>query len=299
MNITNLLNIKYPLIQGSMARISRHELVSAVSNAGGLGVLTSVGMDAAELSRQIDLVRSETDNPFGVNLMLQQHNIPELVDVIADKRVAAVTTGAGTPKPYFEQLHAAQVKVIPVIPNVSIAKKMEQLGVDAVVAEGMESGGHIGQTTTMSLVPQVVDAVNIPVIAAGGIADKRSVAAALVLGASGVQMGTAFLAAKETPISSEYKNMVLSASDTDTAITGMSLKDPVRSLKNPLVTKILEMEANGSDRDEIRTLLDGSLKKAVYDGDVDRGSFMAGQIAGQIKEIKPVANIIEEIFQKG
>ncbi|WP_125709978.1 DUF561 domain-containing protein [Companilactobacillus zhongbaensis] len=299
MNITNLLSIKYPLIQGSMARISRHELVSAVSNAGGLGVLTSVGMDAGELSRQIDLVRSETDKPFAVNLMLQQQNIPELVDVIADKYVAAVTTGAGTPKPYFEQLHAAQVKVIPVIPNVSIAKKMEQLGVDAVVAEGMESGGHIGQTTTMSLVPQVVDAVNIPVIAAGGIADKRSVAAALVLGASGVQMGTAFLAAKETPISAEYKNMVLSASDTDTVITGMSLKDPVRSLKNPLVTKILEMEANGSDRDEIRTLLDGSLQKAVYDGDVDRGSFMAGQIAGQIKAIKPVANIIEEIFQKG
>lgn len=299
MNITTLLNIKYPIIQGSMARISRHQLVSAVSNAGGLGVLTSVGMDANELSRQIDLVRSETDAPFAVNLMLQQHNIPELVDVIIKKRVAAVTTGAGTPQPYFEQLHNVGIKVIPVIPNVNIAKKMEELGVDAVVAEGMESGGHIGQTTTMSLVPQVVDAVNIPVIAAGGIADKRAVAASMVLGASGVQMGTAFLVAKETPISSEYKNMVLSANDTDTVITGISLKDPVRSLKNPLVTHILDLEQNGADRDEIRELLDGSLQKAVYDGDVDHGSFMAGQIAGQVHEIKSASDIIQDIFQKG
>lgn len=298
MNITTLLNIKYPIIQGSMARISRHELVSAVSKAGGLGVLTSVGMDRVELSRQIDLVRSETDKPFAVNLMLQQSNIPELVDVIANKKVAAVTTGAGTPKPYFEELHSAGVKVIPVIPNVSIAKKMEQLGVDAIVAEGMESGGHIGQTTTMSLVPQVVDAVSLPVIAAGGIADRRAVAASFVLGASGVQMGTAFLAASETPIANEYKNMVLDASDTDTVITGMTLGDAVRGLKSPLTNKILSMEANDADKNQIKQLLQGSLKKAVFDGNIEEGSFMAGQIAGQIHEIKPVANIIEEIFSK-
>ncbi|WP_125767797.1 DUF561 domain-containing protein [Companilactobacillus furfuricola] len=298
MNITNLLNIKYPLIQGSMARISRHQLVSAVSNAGGLGVLTSVGMDAAELSRQIDLVKTETTKPFAVNLMLQQNNIPELVNVIVSKQIAAVTTGAGTPKPYFKQLHQAGIKVIPVIPNVSIAKKMELLGVDAVVAEGMESGGHIGQTTTMSLVPQVVDAVNIPVIAAGGIADKRAVAASFVLGASGVQVGTAFLAAKETPISAEYKNMVLAASDTDTVVTGMTFKDPVRGLKSPLTNKVLAMEAKKIDPTEIKEQLSGALEKAVFDGNVEQGSFMAGQIAGKIHEIKSATNIIEEIFTK-
>lgn len=296
MNITKLLNIKYPLIQGSLARISRHELVSAVSNAGGLGILTSVGMDQAELRAQIDTIRNETDQPFGVNLMLQQPNIPELVEVLVEKSVPVVTTGAGTPAPYFEALHENGTKVIPVIPNVEIAQKMERLGVDAVVAEGMESGGHIGQMTTMTLVPQVADAVNIPVIAAGGIADRRGVAAALVLGAQGVQVGTAFLAAEETPISSIYKQMVISANDNSTAITGITLGDPVRSLKNRLVEKIVQLEQSGSTKQQLRDLLDGSLKKAVYDGDAADGSFMAGQIAGEVNEIKPAAEIISEMF---
>ncbi|AKP66471.1 NAD(P)H-dependent flavin oxidoreductase [Companilactobacillus ginsenosidimutans] len=296
MTITKLLGIKYPIIQGSMARISRHELVSAVSNAGGLGVLTSVGMDKAELAHQIDLVRQETDKPFGVNLMLQQSNIPDMVEVIVEKKVPVVLTGAGTPAPYFDQLHIMGAKVIPVIPNVSIAKKMEELGVDAVVAEGMESGGHIGQMTTMTLVPQVADAINIPVIAAGGIGDRRAVAASLVLGAQGVQVGTAFLVAKETPIPDSYKQMVLDAQDTSTAITGLTIGDPVRGLKNDLVTKILKMEQTGSTKEELRDLLDGSLSKAVYEGNTQTGSFMAGEIAGEINQIKSAKEIIEAMF---
>lgn len=296
MNITQIFNIKYPLIQGSMARISKYQLVAAVSNAGGLGILTSVGMDPEQLAEQIDLVRSQTEAPFGVNLMLQQKNIPELVNMIVKKQVPVVTTGAGTPQPYFQKLHQAGIKVVPVIPNVSIAKKMEQLGVDAVVAEGMESGGHIGQTTTMNLLPQVVDAVSIPVIAAGGIGSRRSAAAAFVLGASGVQVGTAFLVAEETPISDAYKQMVLKASDTDTVITGISLKDPVRSLKSELTTKIIAMESSGTSQAEVRKLLDGSLIKAVRDGDVKNGSFMAGQVAGQLQQIEPAKQIIENMF---
>jgi enoyl-[acyl-carrier protein] reductase II len=296
MNITNLLGIKYPLIQGSMARISRHELVSAVSNAGGLGVLTSVGMDKTELRSQIDQVRNETDRPFGVNLMLQQSNIPDMVDVLVEKKVPVVMTGAGTPAPFYESLHNVGSKVIPVIPNVDIAKKMEQLGVDAVVAEGMESGGHIGQMTTMTLVPQVADAVNIPVIAAGGIGDRRAVAAALVLGAQGVQVGTAFLVAQEAPISQAYKQMVLNATDTSTAITGTTLGDPVRSLKNDLVNQIVKMEQSGSTVQELRDLLDGSLQKAIYDGNTESGSFMAGEIAGEINEILPAKEIIQRMF---
>lgn len=297
MKINQLLKIKYPLIQGSMARISTHKLVSAVSNAGGLGVLTSVGMDKDGLSDQIDQVRRETDNPFGVNLMLQQDNIDQLVEVLLEKKVPVVMTGAGTPAPYFDDLHQAGIKVIPVIPNVKLAQKMQDLGVDAVVAEGMESGGHIGQLTTMTLVPQVVDSVDLPVIAAGGIFDRRSVAASFILGASGVQVGTAFLGARETPIAKNYQQLVLKAGDTDTIVTGNSLRDKVRSLKTPLTEKVAQMEQTSSDDSEAQKLLVGSLGRAVYDGNVETGSFMSGTIAGEINQVRPAKEIIESMFQ--
>ena len=294
MTITKLLGIKYPVFQGAMAQIARHELVSAVSNAGALGILASGGVSPEELRKEIQQCKNLTDKPFGVNLMLMMHNIDEIIDVVIEEGVKIVTTGAGTPRKYMPRLKEAGIKVIPVIPSVKAAIKMEELGCDAVVVEGMEAGGHVGTSTTMALLPQVSAAVNIPVIAAGGIADGRGMAAAYCLGASGVQMGTVFLASEECPISIEYKNMILEAVDTSTMLTGEKFGAPVRGIKNELTKRYHELEEKSSTLMELEELTLGSLRRAVYDGDVENGSVMAGQIAGLVSELRPVKNIIEE-----
>lgn len=298
MTITNLLGIKYPIFQGAMAQIARHELVSAVSNAGALGILASGGVRPEELRKEIQQCKELTDKPFAVNLMLMMPNIDEIIDVVIEEGVKIVTTGAGTPRKFMPRLKEAGIKVIPVIPSVKAAVKMEELGCDAVVVEGMEAGGHVGTSTTMALLPQVTSAVNIPVIAAGGIADGRGMAAAYCLGASGVQMGTVFLASEECPVTDEYKNMILEAVDTSTTLTGEKLGAPVRGIKNELTKRYHELEEQSSTLMELEELTLGSLRRAVYDGDVENGSVMAGQIAGLVNEIRPVKNIIEDVIKE-
>ncbi|MBS4761828.1 DUF561 domain-containing protein [Carnobacteriaceae bacterium zg-ZUI252] len=298
MSITKLLNIKYPIFQGAMAQIARHELAAAVSNAGGLGIIASGGMQPEQLREEIRQLRELTDKPFGVNIMLMMPNIKEIVTVIIEEKVPVVTTGAGTPKHILPYLKEANIKCIPVVASVKHALKMQELGVDAVVAEGTEAGGHIGNTTTMSLIPQIVDAVTIPVIAAGGIGDGRGIAAAFALGASGVQLGTAFLAVEECPIAPAYKQAILDAIDTDTVVTGRTTGAPVRCLRNAMTEQFIALEKAGTDRDELEKITIGSLAKAVYDGDVENGSLMSGQIAGLIKTIKPTKQLIEELFEQ-
>ena len=298
MTITQLLGIKYPIFQGAMAQIARYELASAVSNAGGLGILASGGMSPEELREQIKKCKEQTTKPFAVNLMLMMPNINEIIDVVIEEGVKIVTTGAGTPRKFMPRLTEAGVKVIPVIPSVKAAKKMEELGCAAVVVEGMEAGGHVGTSTTMALLPQVTKAVNIPVIAAGGIADGRGVAAAFCLGARGVQMGTVFLATHECPISIEYKNLIVEADDTSTTLTGMKFGAPVRGIKNELTKKYHELEAQSSTLMELEELTLGSLRKAVYDGDVENGSVMSGQIAGLVDEIRSVEQVIVDVLEE-
>ena len=298
MTITNLLGIKYPIFQGAMAQIARHELVSAVSNAGALGILASGGVSPEELRKEIQQCKEFTDKPFAVNLMLMMPNIDEIINVVIEEGVKIVTTGAGTPRKFMPRLKEVGIKVIPVIPSVKAAVKMEELGCDAVVVEGMEAGGHVGTSTTMALLPQVTSAVNIPVIAAGGIADGRGMAAAYCLGASGVQMGTVFLASEECPVTDAYKNMILEAVDTSTTLTGEKLGAPVRGIKNELTKKYHELEERSSTLMELEELTLGSLRRAVYDGDVENGSVMAGQIAGLVNEIRPVKNIIEDVIKE-
>ena len=298
MTITKLLGIKYPVFQGAMAQIARYQLASAVSNAGGLGIIASGGMSPEQLREEIVNCKKHTDKPFAVNLMLMIHNINEIIDVVIDEGVGIVTTGAGTPRKYMPKLKEAGIKVIPVIPSVKAAKKMEELGCDAVVVEGMEAGGHVGESTTMALLPQVTSAVNIPVIAAGGIADGRGVAAAYCLGASGVQMGTVFLATEECPVSENYKNAIIEAVDTSTTLTGTKFGAPVRGIKNELTKRYHELEEKSSTLMELEELTLGSLRKAAYEGDVENGSIMSGQIAGLVNEIRPVKDVIEGIFEE-
>jgi thiazole biosynthesis protein thiG len=298
MSITKLLGIKYPVFQGAMAQIARYQLASAVSNAGGLGIIASGGMNPEQLREEIVNCKKYTDKPFAVNLMLMMHNINEIIDVVIDEGVGIVTTGAGTPRKYMPKLKEAGIKVIPVIPSVKAAKKMEELGCDAVVVEGMEAGGHVGESTTMALLPQVTNAVNIPVIAAGGIADGRGVAAAYCLGASGVQMGTVFLATEECPVSENYKNAIIEAVDTSTTLTGTKFGAPVRGIKNELTKRYRELEEKSSTLMELEELTLGSLRKAAYEGDVENGSIMSGQIAGLVNEIRPVKDVIEGIFEE-
>ena len=298
MTITKLLGIKYPVFQGAMAQIARHELASAVSNAGGLGIIASGGMSIEQIREEIVNCKKHTDKPFAVNLMLMMHNIDEIIDVVIEEGVGIVTTGAGTPRKYMPKLKEAGIKVIPVIPSVKAAKKMEELGCDAVVVEGMEAGGHVGESTTMALLPQVTSAVNIPVIAAGVIADGRGVAAAYCLGASGVQMGTVFLATEECPVSENYKNAILEAVDTSTTLTGTKFGAPVRGIKNELTKRYHELEERSSTLMELEELTLGSLRKAAYEGDVENGSIMSGQIAGLVNEIRPVKDVIEGIFEE-
>lgn len=298
MSLTEMLQIKYPILQGAMAQIATYELASAVSNAGGLGIIASGGMSADALREQIRLCKEKTTKPFAVNIMLMMPNCPELVDVIIEEDVRVVTTGAGTPKPFMEKFKAAGIKVIAVIPSVKIAQKMEEIGVDAVVAEGTEAGGHVGETTTMALVRQVVSAVNIPVIAAGGIADGHGMAAVYALGASGVQIGTLFLVAEECPVPASFKQAVLDATDTSTTVTGRRNGAPVRSIKNPMIQKYVELENENASRDKLEELTLGALRKAVHEGDVENGSVMAGQICGMLTEIRSTSDIIENLMKE-
>lgn len=296
MSITNLLNIKYPIIQGAMAQIAKAPLVAAVSNAGGLGIIASGGMSADMLREEIQKTKRLTDKPFGVNLMLMMTNIAELTEVIIEEKIGIVTTGAGTPKTFMSIWKEAGIIVIPVVPSVMIAKRMEKMGADAVIAEGTEAGGHVGETTTMALLPQIVDAVTIPVIGAGGIADGRGIAAAFALGAKGVQIGTRFLATEECPVHPDFKTAVIKASDRDTMVTGRKAGAPVRSIKNKMIKEYIRLEEENADRDTLEELTLGSLRKAVQEGDIDNGSVMAGQIAGLITEIKPCKEVIEEMM---
>jgi len=293
--ITELLGIEYPIIQGGMAWVAEHKLAAAVSNAGGLGLIGAASAPPEVVREEIRKCKELTDKPFGVNVMLLNPNADEVAKVVVEEGVKVVTTGAGNPSKYMAMWKEAGVKVIPVVASVALAKLMERGGADAVVAEGMESGGHIGSTTTMTLVPQVVDAVKIPVIAAGGIADGRGMAAALMLGAEAVQMGTRFVVANESIVHENYKNKVIKASDVDSEVTGMSTGHPVRCIRNKMTRQYLELEKNGADFMELEKLTLGSLRNAVIDGDVVTGTVMAGQIAGLIKEEKSCKEIVEEI----
>lgn len=294
--VTDILGIEYPIIQGGMAWVAEHNLAAAVSNAGGLGIIGAGGASAEFVRDQIRQVKQATDKPFGVNIMLMNPEADAIAQAVADEGVQVVTTGAGNPGKYMNMWKEAGVKVIPVVASVAMAKLMERGGADAVIAEGMESGGHIGSTTTMALVPQVADAVAIPVIAAGGIADGRGFAAAFMLGAEAVQMGTRFVAAKESVVHQNYKDMLIKAKDIDSAVTGMSTGHPVRSIRNKMTKEYLRLEKEGADLMELEKLTLGSLRKAVVEGDVVNGTVMAGQIAGLIKKEQTCAEIINEIM---
>lgn len=296
--ITDLFGIQYPVIQGGMAWVADASLASAVSNAGGLGLLAGASQPAEAVRKQIIQTKQLTDKPFGLNIMLMSEHSADLVQLAIEEHLAVVATGAGNPAKYIPSLKEAGVKVLPVIPSVAIAKKMEKAGADAVVAEGCESGGHIGEMTTMALVPQVVDAVEIPVIAAGGIADGRGLAASLMLGAQGIQMGTRFLTAEECRISETYKQMVIDATDSDTVVTGRTFGRGVRSLKSPLSQKLLEMEKQGASFEDVEALTMGALRKAVCQEDREHGDFMAGQIAGLVHKRQSAKEIIEEIVSQ-
>ena len=295
--ITELLNIQYPIIQGGMAWISDANLAAAVSEAGGLGIISGVG-SIEDIRQEIRKTKSLTKKPFGINIMLMRDNIDEIAKLVCDEGVDVVTTGAGSPGKYIEEWKKYDIKVIPVVPSVAIAKRMEKFGVDAIIVEGMEAGGHIGQLTTMSLVPQVVDAVDIPVIAAGGIGDGRGIAASFMLGACGVQMGTRFLVANECKVHENYKDRILSAKDIDTEVTGTTTSHPVRVLRNKLTREYLKLEKTNADPKKIESLGKGALKKAVIDGDVNNGSVMAGQIAGLVSKKQSCKEIINELISE-
>lgn len=293
--VCELLNIKYPIFQGGMARIADASLAAAVSEAGGLGIITGAA-PTEWVKDQIREAKKITDKPFGVNIMLMSENADEIADLVCEEGVSVVTTGAGSPGKYMAKWKECGIKVIPVVASVALAKRMEKCGADAVVAEGTESGGHVGQLTTMALVPQVVDAVSIPVIAAGGIGDGRGVAASFMLGAEGVQVGTRFLVAKECTVHQNYKDKVLKAKDIDTEVTGRPTGHPVRVLRNKLARTYMKMEKEGASLEELEKLGTGALKKAVVDGDVDNGSVMSGQIAGLINKEQTAKEIIDELF---
>lgn len=296
--ICDLLGIKYPLLQGGMAHISDAHLAAAVSEAGGLGVISAASGNIDYISEQIDTAKNLTDKPFGINIMLMGANVEKIADLVAEKNVPVVTTGAGNPSKYMEKWKRAGIKVIPVIPSSALAKMVERAGADAVIAEGGESGGHVGDLTTMALVPQVCDAVNIPVIAAGGICDGRSVAAAFMLGACGVQLGTRFLTAFECSISRVYKDKVLKAKDTSTIVTGKRLGHPVRSLKTPFSRDYFKAEYSDISDEDLEQLAVGSLRAAVVDGDEKKGCYLAGQISGMVNREQSSKDIIEEIFRE-
>ena len=296
MRLNQLLGTEFPLIQGGMANIATGKFAAAVSNAGALGLIGAGGMKADQLREEIRICKSLTDKPFGVNIMLMNPDADEMARIVIDEQIPVVTTGAGNPGKYVPAWKAAGIKVIPVVPAVVLAKRLVAAGVDAVIAEGTESGGHVGEMTTMALVPQVADAVDVPVIAAGGIADGRGLMAAFALGAVGAQLGTCLLASEECPIHENYNAAILKAADSDTTVTGRIAGVPVRILKNRMARQYLKQEKAGADKMELEKYTLGSLRRAVFDGDVDTGSLMAGQVAGMVHEIRPLRAIFEDMM---
>ncbi len=297
MRLDKMLGIKYPFIQGGMANIATGEFAAAVSNAGGLGLIGAGGMNTEMLRENIRKCRTLTDKPFGVNLMLMNPEASDMAQLIAEENVKIVTTGAGSPAKYMPMWKEHGMMVIPVVSSSMLAVKMEKCGADAVIAEGTESGGHVGEMTTMALVPVVADAVNIPVIAAGGIADGRQLAAAFALGAIGVQLGTCLLASKECPIHEAYKEAVLKAKDNDTIVTGRISGTPVRIIKNTMAREYVKQEKAGADKMELEKYTLGSLRRAVFEGDVKNGSLMAGQVVGQINSIRSIEEIFKDMYE--
>jgi enoyl-[acyl-carrier protein] reductase II len=297
-SVTEILGCEYPVIQGGMAWVAEHHLAAAVSEAGGFGIIGAASAPADIVREEIRKCKALTDKPFGVNIMLLNPNADEVAQIVIEEGVRAVTTGAGNPAKYMSRWKEAGVKVIPVVASCAMAVMMERAGADAVVAEGMESGGHIGSTTTFALVPQVCDAVNIPVIAAGGIADGRGMAAAFMLGAEAVQMGTRFVAAKESIVHANYKEKIIKSKDIDSTVTGTSTGHPVRCLRNKMTREYLRMEKEGVELMELEKLTLGSLKRAVIDGDVVTGTLMAGQIAGLIKKEESCRDIVQGIVRE-
>lgn len=298
MRLDKRLGIKYPIIQGGMANIADGTFAAAVSNAGGLGLIATGGLSVERLEEEIEKCTRLTTNPFGVNLMLMHPQTAEIADLLADKKIPVITTGAGNPSKYMDMWKAAGSLVMPVVPSASIAKRLADKGADYIIAEGTESGGHVGEMTTMALIPQVVDAVSVPVIAAGGIADARQLLAAFCLGAAGVQVGTCLLTSHECPIHANYKNAILASRDNDTIVTGRIAGTPVRILKNTMAREYVKKEREGADKMELEHFTLGSLRKAVFDGDTDNGSLMAGQVSGQITEIKSVEEILADLYEK-
>ena len=297
-SICDILDIKYPILQGGMAWVATAELAAAVSNAGGLGIIGAGNAPGDYVRSEIRKAKKLTDKPFGVNIMLLSPFVDDVIDIVYEERVPVITTGAGNPGKFIARFKEIGTKIIPVVPSVALGKKMEQEGVDAVIAEGTESGGHVGELTTMALIPQVVDALNIPVIAAGGIADGRGLVSALALGAQGVQMGTVFVCASECTAHENYKRAIIKAGDRGTVVTGRVTGHPVRILKNKLAREFDKLEKANADPEEYEKLGVGRLKAAVVDGDADHGSIMAGQISGLVKEIKPAKDIIEDIINE-
>lgn len=297
-SICDLLNIEYPIIQGGMAWVATSELAAAVSNAGGLGVIGCGNAPKEFIKEEVGKIKKLTDKPFGVNIMLMSPYTEDIIELLYEEKVPVVTTGAGNPGKYINKFKEIGTKVIPVVPSVALAKRMEKIGADAVIVEGTEAGGHVGELTTMSLIPQVSDAINIPVIAAGGIADGRGFIAALVLGAKGVQMGTRFICTVECKAHVNYKNAIIKSSDRDAIITGRTTGHPVRSLRNNFTKRLIELEKQNSDIKTIESFGTGMYKKAVVEGDVVNGSVMAGQVSGLIKDIKTCKEVIEEIMEE-
>lgn len=296
--LCDLLEIEKPVIQGGMAWVATGELAAAVSSAGGLGIIGAGNAPADVIEKEIDKLRELTDKPFGLNIMLLSPFADDIIELAIEKKVPVITTGAGNPGKHVKRFQEVGSKVIPVVPSVALARRMERLKVDAVIVEGTEAGGHIGELTTMALVPQVVNAVDIPVIAAGGVADGRGLAAVLALGAKGVQIGTRFVCSEECTASEEFKKAIVGARDRDAVVTGRSTGHPVRNLKNKLTKEIDRLEKEGAAPEEVEELGSGKLRDAVIDGDVDQGSVMAGQISGMISEIKSVKEIVDEIIEE-
>lgn len=294
--VTELLQIEYPIIQGGMAWVAEHHLAAAVSEAGGFGLIGAASAPPEIVREEIRKAKELTDKPFGVNIMLLNPNADEVAKIVVEEGIQAVTTGAGNPEKYMSMWKEAGVKVIPVVASVAMAKRMERYGADAVVAEGMEAGGHIGNQTTMALIPQIVDAVNIPVIAAGGIGDGRGIAASFMLGAEGVQMGTRFVVADESIVHENYKNRIVKAKDIDSVVTGQSTGHPVRCLRNQMTKEYIKKEQEGVPFEELERMTLGSLRKAVMDGDILNGTVMAGQIAGLVSKRQSCKEILQEIM---
>ena len=298
MKLNQILGTEFPIMQGGMAQVATGAFAAAVSNAGALGIIGTGAMNGEMMRKEIETAKSLTDKPFGVNLMMMNPDVEEMAQIIAEEKPSVVTTGAGNPGKYVKMWKEQGIKVIPVVPSVALAKRLEREGVDAIIAEGTESGGHIGELTTMVLLPQVADAVSVPVIGAGGIASGRQMKAAEILGAVGVQIGTVLLGSEECPIHANYKNALIKAKDRATVVTGRSVGVPVRVLKNGMTRDYLELEQSGAEKMELEKFTLGALRRAVHEGDVDRGSLMAGQDASYIKEIRPLRVILEEMMKE-